>query len=509
MPGNETLYRQLREEATVAGALNILMYLSQYFAVGNGEATVLELLARIRAHPELEQSEWDLRKLEILEQAAGRHSELGRMILGDQSHFTQGNPDVLLSCTFSAQDRPSLYVVYRGTGAAEWLDNGIAMGGRVDCSAGQLQAAAYFDRIVKLHRWDLLQPDIRVTGHSKGGNKTQFVMMAAAHADRIHAGYSFDGQAMSPQTMAWMRRSVGEAAYERRRRRLYGISADNDYVTPLGSGGGETLIPPEHVVYLESRLKGIRYHYPDNYFTQDGELTGPAEQGKLARYVEQVSGVISGLPVSLRSVLTEGLMGIIQSAKAVPPADGEQVSWEKMLASVPLAFHSLGAGALRYLWETWHIDLEWLGEALRGLTAGIFHLFHLAQGRRSSAAEGVIRRCITQLQAKAEGVGREVTQKVIAVLQSFTPDGSAAVSRESVIQLNTYRLRRYAHRLEAVACRLSGVLAALPPDAKRERQAIREICSSLPAHVDCLESAAQMFEQAELDIVNAVAVRGG
>ena len=69
-------------------------------------------------------------------------------------------------------------MAYRGTGDGEWPDNGIGM--TCASSAQQDSALSYFEEVVEAMEINGGQRLV-VTGHSKGGNKAQFVTMESRY----------------------------------------------------------------------------------------------------------------------------------------------------------------------------------------------------------------------------------------------------------------------------------------------------------------------------------------
>lgn len=82
-------------------------------------------------------------------------------------------------------------VVYKGTaGDMEWRDNGEGSYSNITDTAQQQKALEYYDKMVDRFAAD--GGDIYVTGHSKGGNKAQYV--GVLRGDQIKWVVSFDGQ---------------------------------------------------------------------------------------------------------------------------------------------------------------------------------------------------------------------------------------------------------------------------------------------------------------------------
>ncbi|MFR1474249.1 MAG: Mbeg1-like protein [Hydrogeniiclostridium mannosilyticum] len=97
-------------------------------------------------------------------------------------------------------------MVYRGTGDGEWLDNGLGM--TQASTRQQEEAARYFDYVVE-HNGLNGSDDITVTGHSKGGNKSQYVTVNSEYKDYIDQCISWMDRAF-PQAIAAFKEKYGE-----------------------------------------------------------------------------------------------------------------------------------------------------------------------------------------------------------------------------------------------------------------------------------------------------------
>lgn len=85
----------------------------------------------------------------------------------------------------------SYIVVYKGTaGAIDWKDNEEGGYSRVSDTKQQIAAAEYFERIMDIKPSYI--DTVYVTGHSKGGNKAQYV--GVRFGEMIDHVYAFDGQ---------------------------------------------------------------------------------------------------------------------------------------------------------------------------------------------------------------------------------------------------------------------------------------------------------------------------
>ena len=97
-------------------------------------------------------------------------------------------------------------MVYRGTADGEWFDNGLGM--TSESTLQQERALAYFEEVVEREQ---ISPGDRliVSGHSKGGNKAQFVTMNTKYDGLLDACYSIDGQGFSEEAMLSFYRKWG------------------------------------------------------------------------------------------------------------------------------------------------------------------------------------------------------------------------------------------------------------------------------------------------------------
>lgn len=108
-------------------------------------------------------------------------------------------------------------VVFRGTGSYEWLDNGT--GGYLEETEQQERAKAWVDSLSKEY------DSITASGHSKGGNKAEFVHILC---DRVTRSVSFDGPGFGEEFFEKYKEKI-----EVKRDTLTLIAAQGDYVNIL------------------------------------------------------------------------------------------------------------------------------------------------------------------------------------------------------------------------------------------------------------------------------------
>ena len=475
--------------------LNTLMYLGGYYSHTKDGTSVNIIISNVNnsinskinsfvseGHTlEEAQSKYadDIRKTRVIENAIKNDPSIGRLVIANQT-TNMRDPSTgnayeaggLSACTFQDKlSNPSeVTVVFRGTGPGEWYDNGLGLSGETVGTDQQIQATEYFDSIVEKNKWDGdSSPNIYITGHSKGGNKTQFVVMTSEYSSLIIGGYSLDGQCMSQEAIDYMKQKYGEDEYNKRRNKLFSISADNDYVNVLGSNNKDgRIIPNENIYYLKSNMTGVSWHYPDCYMNEDGDtLTSFTEQGAASQFIQGVSEATMGLPVPIRSIITNGAMAIAEMALGNgTPVNGESFSYADICASVPLLLEMLPAGVIETLGNQLGINLDWLANTVTAAELLIFAPINIA-----AYGIGATIDLLLELKDKIVEFGskcKDITTKIVAFIETgisklkswfernFNAGYKYANSNPSVT-IDTYKLRTYAQRLQAVNRRISNL----------------------------------------------------
>ncbi|QNU67815.1 DUF2974 domain-containing protein [Ruminiclostridium herbifermentans] len=324
------------------------------------------------------------RQYQILANACKSNEHFANLIIDNQSSLMT-NPSYqvggLEACTFN-DTSGNVFVVYRGTGAGEWIDNGKGLSGLGVETPQQIEAREYFERIVEANGYDDNNANIIISGHSKGGNKAQYVTITSQYNYLINNCFNFDGQGFSPEAIAEFISRYGKEAYLQAVNKMFGFYAENDYVNPLGI----PVIPEENRTYFESQIvdgimdsikegivtgiiagfadgiegikKGIlngfkdgfihglsdkaKHHYADAYLDIDGSFSNITEQGELSKYIQTVSANIMSLPPALRSRVTAAMMGICQNLLGGGvPVNGDSVSLVDYLVGIPVAVNVL------------------------------------------------------------------------------------------------------------------------------------------------------------------------
>lgn len=258
--------------ADISVILDAYMYLDyQSDSEEIQEKSLNEILEKI------EKKYKDNENYKALKKACEENPSLGEYTLVSQSHYEheangqdffnytgeECTDDPIQACAFKSPDG-DLYVAYRGTGSKRWGDNGQ---GFVDESTDMQEAArAYFDHVVEQYGYE---GNLYVTGHSKGGNEAQYVMMTSEHRSEITACYSIEGQGFSDRAIERFKKDNQD--YEEILGRMFSINSDMDPVHKLIG----VIIPEENTYYVNT-------HYEDS----DGK--------KNYTYVHDVRGIIRG-----------------------------------------------------------------------------------------------------------------------------------------------------------------------------------------------------------------------
>lgn len=215
-------------------------------------------------------------------------------------------------------------VVFRGThGAYEWHDNGI---GGTDKITGQQQAALnYIENLPERYK------DLVVTGHSKGGNKAQFVTIMS---DRVEKCYSFDGQGFSIEFLEAYKDRI-----EKRIGKINSISAEGDYVNCLLN----SIAPNKYYVDTDEQSNFLHNHCPDIMLKITRDENGNAiasmrnydsvEQGTIPKFLNKFTVHINAtMDEPWRSIAINGALGFLEGEDAAE-SDIQKYASIAMLAS--------------------------------------------------------------------------------------------------------------------------------------------------------------------------------
>lgn len=343
-------------EMEISMILDTFMYLD--YKESRDGVTLKDIVLELEHHPDYGGGGLHGGEYTVLKEAV-RREQAGELVIRCQSG-DMGYDTGTAACVFATPDESSIYVVYRGTGDGEWPDNGMGMTCAV--TTQQKRALDYFEQVVETMEIGKEQRLI-VTGHSKGGNKAQFITMETKYQELLDVCYSVDGQGFSEQAMERWKGKYGEIGYEKRREKLYGINGENDYVSPLGN----SIIPKEHIRYVKTPVEknnfagyhDIKYMFAslaydpgkDSYVTDfHGRKNSDAGQrGELGEYAALLSGEVMGLPPQKRDGCAAVIMHLMEAASG----QKEGINGEKLtlLDLMDFTFQGIPLIAGSLLWE--------------------------------------------------------------------------------------------------------------------------------------------------------------
>ena len=283
------------------------------------------------------------KRLNIVQNACTHDSDLADSTISNYITNYNNKQGGMTACVF-IDGQSTVHIAFAGTGAGEWIDNGEGLSGIPEynlyakydrmgkllyttaapqdyATDQQAEALNWFNKLCAQNNWDKTT-HIVVSGHSKGGNKAQFAAINSALAAEC---YSFDGQGFSPEAIEMFRAHFPD--FEDRRRKIYSISADNDYVNVLGA----RLMTEENVFFLgSSDIDGdpIAYHYIETLLNDQGKLNGISPQDEISRYIQNLSDKIMSMPPQERQHITLSIMSVFQHilGKGTVPVNGDYVS---------------------------------------------------------------------------------------------------------------------------------------------------------------------------------------
>lgn len=291
-------------------------------------------------------------RLNIVQQAFAGHPDLGGTTITAFVTDYNNKKGGMKSCALT-DSAGTLHIIFAGTGAGEWIDNGEGLSGipeynlyaRYDktghllynvpapddyATDQQVEALNWFN---KLCAHNSPNTAITVSGHSKGGNKAQFI---AVNSPLVTECYSFDGQGFSPEAIEMFKSRFPDC--ETRRSRIYSLSADNDYVNVLG----QRLAPAENVFFLRSSdIHGdpFAYHYMETLLDPHGNLNPASPQGEISQYIQNLSRTIMSMPPRERQLVTLSIMSVFQHilGEGTVPVNGDYVSDSDTVKGVIIA----------------------------------------------------------------------------------------------------------------------------------------------------------------------------
>lgn len=291
--------------------------------------------------------ERDLYRLKILENALSSKLLSYEITISDLTYSKNG----LTACVVNKPD-DSISVCFKGTGKGEWIDNGEGLSGIPEentyytydkngkianiyyiqndyATDQQTEALNWFKKIAAKYSWNTLN-NITLSGHSKGGNKAQFITISDG---LIKNCFSFDAHGFSPEAILYFKTKYKDE-FDKRKVKIRSFSADNDYVNVLG----KQIVPKNQAYYFKS-FYGI--HPLEAILDKNGYLHTQTNQGILSAYARTVSDELMKLKTDKRQYATLGIMNIFQKFVGKgTPVNNDSVSLEKTVAGIGIAVNT-------------------------------------------------------------------------------------------------------------------------------------------------------------------------
>ncbi|WP_055109372.1 Mbeg1-like protein [Paenibacillus ihumii] len=245
-----------------------------------------------------------LRSLKVTDGRTGvMYDQSGKTIRG-----SDGKPlEVGMRAAAFVDPEGDATVVFRGTGGDyEWHDNG--QGGYLSDTDQQIAALEYVESL----KYD----NITVTGHSKGGNKTQYV---AILSDKVDRALSFDGQGFSKEFIEKYKDRI-----EANKHKITSISAMDDFVNCLLNPIAGTI----KYIYTEKQEQFIYNHRPNIVLDENGQIRGEAEQGNIPKFINEFTIYINEtMEEPYRSYALDGVLAFMESGAEGFEKEGEFQKW--------------------------------------------------------------------------------------------------------------------------------------------------------------------------------------
>ena len=246
----------------------------------------------------------ELRNMEIIASTSDRETEQGPVMV----------------CLVNEKNKEAVFA-FRGTNGAEWIDNAEAF--LKESSKLQNDALKFFNDTVE--KYNLVEKgySIDVTGHSKGGNKAQYITIMNPH---VRECYSFEGQGFSIEFVKKYNDKI-----EERKNKIVTYAAEKDYVNPLGYDIAgkrvfyETNKPKENIFnfqYTMPVIDRLLSHSPGAYIHfENGKvrMNKETKQSKLSFELNKMTLQMMNEDKEDKYGYFMALMGVIQNMHSCEP----------------------------------------------------------------------------------------------------------------------------------------------------------------------------------------------
>lgn len=189
-------------------------------------------------------------------------------------------------------DEENTTVIFRGTMTInEWEDNG--QGAYEYDTNEQIEALNYINK--------LKYNNITVSGHSKGGNKAQYVTILSSKIERC---ISINGQGFSNEFIKKYTQKISE-----NKSKITSISSKYDYVNCLFN----CISNETHYIETDFQINPLFYHKANILIDKNGELRTETEESKFSKIIRNFSlAVISDFPEDIKYFIIDLFIDTIE-----------------------------------------------------------------------------------------------------------------------------------------------------------------------------------------------------
>lgn len=190
-------------------------------------------------------------------------------------------------------DEDTAYVVFRGTTTVkEWEDNG--QGVYEYDTKQQIYALDYINK--------LKYKNIIVSGHSKGGNKAQYV---AIRCPKVNKCISINGQGFSNEFIEKYKDEI-----EQNKKKIISINSKYDYVNCLFN----TIAGEIHYYKTDFQINPLYYHKANLLIDKNGRLNDETTRSIFSKIINDfTTSLLSDLPMELKFITADGITSGIES----------------------------------------------------------------------------------------------------------------------------------------------------------------------------------------------------
>ncbi len=311
--------------------LDNLIYFQDVFWEGDSVAQIIDkIIYQFEKKPNLKYAQMQAQEwMELVSVLQSNQKLLHYKATNKTMPFGSQNTGTIVCFVDEISHPLDVNVIFKGTqNGYEWDDNG--EGAYLMESDCQRAAADYINRLPKEYGNHLT-----VSGHSKGGNKAQYVTITT---NRVARCVAEDGQGFSNEFCRQYHFVI-----EDRKNRIKNYCAENDYVNVIAN----TIAGTSIYIKTEFQINPFLYHKPNLILTQKGDFR---EEGRQAEWTKGLHSyfqeILDLMPEPQRSYVIDGVMGLLEGK------DSEESAYNRM-------YSVLTAGGYWLAWMT--EQTQWFG----------------------------------------------------------------------------------------------------------------------------------------------------